>query len=100
MFLYTVCHVVVVVVDSMDHQDPIFKSATFSSLPPFSPSTPLLFLVPLSLLPSYPLALLTTLPSFTSIHHYVMLYVVYRFLRTVEQMKVACIPHDMDSSPG
>jgi hypothetical protein len=47
LFMYTVCHVVVVVVDSMDHQDPIFK-----------------------------------------------------FLRTVEHMKMACIPHDMDNSPG
>jgi hypothetical protein len=29
-----------------------------------------------------------------------MLYRVYRFLRTVEHMKMACIPHDMDNSPG
>ena len=30
VFLYCVCHVVVVVVDSMDPQDPIFKSVLTS----------------------------------------------------------------------
>jgi protein SMG9 len=66
LFMYTVCHVVVVVVDSMDHQDPIFKSATISSFPPSPPPLLpllLLFLAPLSLLfllPSYPLLLLNS----------------------------------------
>ena len=31
VFLYCVCHVVIVVVDSMDEQNPIFKSVTLAT---------------------------------------------------------------------